>query len=217
MKLKIILLAAVFAVSGAFAQTSKQAATDKADTKTSTIVKKPTQAKQSTPPQKQPTNAVTPSNQKKPVTPVNPNKPAVVPPANKPVAATADITGYWLTANRSNIVQFYRNGDSYNGKIVWVRNNKDKKGRPLTDVNIPDKSKRNNPIVGTVMVTNLKYNAKTKTYEGGKAYLPQTGKTFGCKAKLTGNNNALQVTAMAGLSMMSKTLTWTRTTGVPSK
>ncbi len=210
MKYSIFFLAFIFSFSTIFAQTTQPSTAKKTSTQ------QVTPSTQKTTPQKQPTKTVTPSNQKAPVTPVNPVKPSVVPPKSTPAATPKDITGYWLTANKANIIQFYKVGDVYQGKIVWTRN-KDKNGKPLTDVNNPDKSKRKNQIVGTQMVSNLKYNAKTKTYEGGKAYLPQTGKTYNCKAKLIKNNDSMEVTAMAGMSLMSKTLTWTRTTGVPSK
>lgn len=199
-----------FSFSVAFAQTGKQSTQGTTPSKTA-VVKK---AAPATTTEKAPAKQVAPPTPKKTVTPV---KPSVVPPKKGLTTTTKDISGYWLTANKANIIQFYKVGDVYNGKIVWVRQNKTKNGKPLTDVNNPDKSKRNNPIVGTQMVSNLRYNPKTKMYEGGKAYLPQTGKTFNCKAKLIKNNDALEVTAMAGLSLMSKTLTWSRTGGVPSK
>ena len=72
-------------------------------------------------------------------------------------------------------------------------------------------------MLGTQMVYNLKYNAAKKIYEGGKAYQPQTGRTFDCKAKVTGDGNVLEVTGIAGMSMISKTLTWSRTNGIPGK
>jgi uncharacterized protein (DUF2147 family) len=207
MKYSIFLLALIFSFSTVFAQTSQPPTAKKSSTQ------QVTPSTQKTTPQKQPTNTVTPSNQKNSVTPV---KPSVIPPKATPATTPKDITGYWLTANKATIIQFYKAGDVYQGKIVWTRN-KDKNGKPLTDVNNPDKAKRKNQIVGTQMVSNLKYNAKTKYYEGGKAYLPQTGKTYNCKARLIKSGDAMEVTAMAGMSLMSKTLTWTRTTGVPSK
>lgn len=176
-----------------------------------------TPAKQQTTPQKQPTKTVTPQKQPKPVTPVKPtNKPNAV-PGGTPTTTVKDITGYWLTANKASIIQFYKTGDVYNGKIVWLRQPNDKSGKPVTDINNPDKSKRKNQVVGSQMVYNLKYNPKTKMYEGGKVYQPQTGRTFDCKAKVTGNGNVLEITGIAGFSMISKTLTWSRTAGIPGK
>ncbi len=179
-------------------------------------------------PQKQPSGAVTPSGQKgtpqkqssKEAAPVKPKSVAPVKVSDEkksPVTTPKDITGYWLTANKASIIQFTKEGDVYNGKIVWLRQPNDKSGKPVKDLNNPNKAKRNNPVLGTLMVYNLKYNAAKKIYEGGKAYQPQTGRTFDCKAKVTGNGNVLEVTGIAGLSMISKTLTWSRTNGIPGK
>jgi len=213
MKLRIlsmIMLLAAFTVS---AQVATPASKEQAPAPT--VVKKSststTTTTTKTTPQKQSSKAVAPSNQKKPVTPV---KPSVVPNKTTPVATPKDITGFWLTATKASIIQFNNDGGVYNGKIVWHRQKTDKNGKLLNDVNNPDKSKRKNPLVGSMMITNLKYNPKTNTYEGGKAYMPQTGTTYNCKARLKGDNT-LEVTAMAGI--MSKTLVWTRTTGVPSR
>jgi uncharacterized protein (DUF2147 family) len=212
MKFSVFCLSFFLSVTIVFAQVSKSSTKETAPVPTVTPVKKATP---STTTDKSPTNQVAPSTQKKPVTPVSPSTTSDV--AKKtPTVIPKDITGYWLTANKANIIQFYKAGDVYHGKIVWTRN-KDKNGNPLTDVNNPDKTKRKNPIVGTQMVSNLRYNPRTKIYEGGKAYMPQTGRTYDCKAKLIKDNNSMEVTAMYGMSLMSKTLTWSRTTGVPSK
>lgn len=168
-------------------------------------------------PQKQSTKQVTPATQKKPVTPVKPKTNADVAPKVTPATTTKDVTGYWLTANKASIVQFFKEGDVYQGKVAWQKQNKDKNGKPITDVNNPDKAKRNSPIIGIQMISNLKYNSKTKMYEGGKIYMPQTGKTYDCKVKLKNNNDQMEITATAGLSMISKTFTWSRTSGVPSR
>lgn len=132
----------------------------------------------------------------------------------KPEVAANDITGLWITAQKGTIVEFYKVGDKYNGKAVWTKQ-KDKDGKPLKDVNNPDKAKRNNPIVGTDLVTGLTYNPKTNTYEGGKVYQPQTGKSFNCNIKLNKDKKSMQITG--GTGFISKTLTWTRTTGIPGK
>ena len=71
--------------------------------------------------------------------------------------------------------------------------------------------------MGSVMVTNLKYNPKNGQYEGGKVYMANVGRVYDCKVKLTGNGDKMEITGTAGLSMISKTLYWSRTNGIPSK
>lgn len=211
MKFVVFSVAALFVASTSFGQVSKQQAVEKAPEKSAVVVKQPASG---TAPQKAPAKTVTPSTQKKQATPV---KPAATVSKTTPVTTPKDITGFWLTANKASIIQFYKDGDRYSGKIAWQRYSKDKSGKPLTDVNNPDKSKRNNPLLGTTMISNLRYNAGSKMYEGGRIYMPQVGKTYDCKVKIASNGNSMEITAIAGLSMMSKTFTWSRTTGVPSK
>ncbi|HLO89759.1 MAG TPA: DUF2147 domain-containing protein [Lentimicrobium sp.] len=156
----------------------------------------------------------------KPATPATPAKPGVktgTRPAGVPTSANApvisnDITGYWLTAQKATIVQFYKDGEKFNGKGVWSKQ-RDKNGRPLKDINNPDKSKRSRYLEGVDLITGLTYNPKTDTYEGGRIYQPNTGKTFNCKVKLDKSKNTMQVTG--GVGFISKTLTWTRTSGIP--
>lgn len=149
-----------------------------------------------------------------------PAKPQVKPQAkptasNKPATITKDITGLWLTAQKGSIVEFVKSGDQYIGKVAWSKSAKDKAGKPLKDVKNPDKSKRNNPIVGSDMITGLKYNPKTDTYEGGKIYQAQTGRSYNCKITLNKEKNVMKI--VGGVGFISKTLTWTRTTGIPGK
>lgn len=213
MKFSVFCLALLFSFSVVSAQV-KQSTLQTTPSKSGVVVKKATPSSTT---ERSPASQVVPSNQNKPVTPVNKNKLSVIPPKKVPATTTKDITGYWLTANKGAIIQFYKEGEMYHGKIVWQRLNRDRKGKLLTDVNNPDKTKRKNPLIGSRMISNLKYNPKSRFYEGGRAYQPQTGKTFDCKAKLIKNNDVMEITAMGGFSLMSKSLVWTRTTGVPSK
>lgn len=130
-------------------------------------------------------------------------------------AIAKDLTGYWLTAQKGSIVEFYKTGDTYEGKVAWSKNAKDKNGKPLKDVNNPNKAKKNNAIVGTTMLSGLKYNAATDTYEGGKIYQYQTGRSYNCKVTLNKEKNVMKI--VGGVGFISKTLTWTRTTGIPGK
>lgn len=167
-----------------------------------------------------PAKQVTVTTQKKGATPAKPATPANQgvkqgAPTAAGTTATKDIKGYWLTAQKATIVEFYpSSGNKFNGKAVWTRQ-KDKNGKPLKDVNNPDKTKRSRSLEGIDLITGLTYNPKTDTYEGGKIYQPNTGRTFNCKVKLDKTRNTMEITG--GVGFISKTLTWTRTTGIPGK
>ncbi len=156
------------------------------------------------------------SDRATPAKPAIPAKPQAKPTANtKPASIVRDITGLWLTAQKGSIVEFVKSGDQYIGRVAWSKTARDKAGRPLKDVKNPDKAKRNDPLVGSDMITGLKYNPKTDTYEGGKIYQAQTGRSYNCKVTLNKEKNVMKI--IGGVGFISKTLTWTRTTGIPGK
>lgn len=193
------------------AQTAESS--DKSQVKPTTTKKIVTPATKATP--ATPAKKAVPSTTGK-ATPATPAKPAVRPTTTtKPASLVKDITGLWLTAQKGSIVEFVKSGDQYIGKVAWSRTAKDKAGKPLKDVKNPDKSKRNNAIVGSDMITGLKYNPKTDTYEGGKIYQAQTGRSYNCKVTLNKEKNVMKI--VGGVGFISKTLTWTRTTGIPGK
>lgn len=142
-------------------------------------------------------------------------KPAVEQAKPDPSAAATDLSGYWITANKANIIHFSKTGDTYAGKIVWMRHSKDKSGKPLMDVKNPDKTKHSSPVLGSQMLSNLKYNPRSGYYEGGTAYQYNLGRTLNVKVKLLNNGRTLEVVAMNG-PLLSRTAYWTRTNGVPS-
>jgi len=171
-----------------------------------------TPAKPATPAKQSPVTTKPGATPAKPAVPAaKTGTPTTAKPGN---VAEKDITGYWLTAQKATIVQFYKVGDKFNGKGVWTKQ-RDKNGKPLKDVNNPDKTKRGRSLEGIDMITGLTYNPKTDTYEGGRIYQPNTGRTFNCKVKLDKSKNTMEVTG--GVGFISKTLTWTRTTGIPGK
>lgn len=193
------------------AQTTESS--DKSQAKPTTTKKIVTPATKATP--ATPAKKAVPSTTGK-ATPATPAKPAIKPTTTtKPASLVKDITGLWLTAQKGSIVEFVKSGDEYIGKVAWSRTAKDKAGRPLKDVKNPDKAKRNNTIVGSDMITGLKYNPKTDTYEGGKIYQAQTGRSYNCKITLNKEKNVMKI--VGGVGFISKTLTWTRTTGIPGK
>lgn len=129
-------------------------------------------------------------------------------------ATASDLSGYWITANKANIIQFSKTGDAYQGKIAWMRQPNNKNGKPLMDVKNPDKSKHNRPVLGSMMLNSLKYNPKSGYYEG-TAYHHHLGRTVNVKVKVVNNGRTLEVVAMNG-PLLSRTAYWTRTNGVPS-
>ncbi|MBR0321358.1 MAG: DUF2147 domain-containing protein, partial [Bacteroidales bacterium] len=55
-------------------------------------------------------------------------------------AMAQDVIGKWKLGDGSAVVEIYKSGDSFNGKIVWLEEPTDAAGKPSVDKNNPDKS-----------------------------------------------------------------------------
>ena len=104
-----------------------------------------------------------------------------------PLAAAfaQDVVGKWKLDDGSAIVEVYKNGDVYNGKIVWLQNPTEADGSPAVDSNNPDKSLRSRQLIGLNMLSGLKKSGSE--YAGGKIYDPGNGKTYNCSMKVRGS------------------------------
>jgi uncharacterized protein (DUF2147 family) len=120
-----------------------------------------------------------------------------------------DIVGVWLThGNEPAKIQIYKSGEKYYGKIIWLKNALDKAGKPQTDINNPDKTKRANAIIGLVMLSDFKFNGDDE-WKGGSVYDPENGKSYSGYMYLKGTNT-LRLRGYVGISLFGRTETWTR-------
>lgn len=119
------------------------------------------------------------------------------------------IIGSWKNGEGTGIIQIYKNGDKYQGKIIWLKEPNDPEtGKPKLDKNHPDKENHNRPVMGLINMWGFKYADKNE-WSGGKIYDPKNGKTYSCKMSLDGNNK-LKVRGYIGVSMIGRTDNWTR-------
>ena len=119
-----------------------------------------------------------------------------------------DIIGNWLTAGKEPAkIQIYKSGEKYYGKITWLIN-PTANGKPKVDNSNPDKSKRNNPIIGLVLLSGFKFDGDDEWKEGD-IYDPESGKTYSSYLYLK-DRNTLKVRGYVGISLFGRTETWTR-------
>ena len=104
-----------------------------------------------------------------------------------PLAAAfaQDVIGKWKLEDGSAIVEVYKQGDVFNGKIVWLQNPTEADGSPAVDENNPDKALRSRQLLGLNMLSDLKKAGEE--YSGGKIYDPGNGKTYNCSMKVEGD------------------------------
>ena len=120
-------------------------------------------------------------------------------------AQNADaIVGTYVNPNGQSHLEYFKSGDTYSGKIVWLSEPNDASGNPRKDVKNPDKSLRNRPVMGLVTVTGLKFDGKD-TYTDGRAYRVAEGDEVKMKIKIN-KDGSLDVTGSKG--PFSKTQTW---------
>jgi uncharacterized protein (DUF2147 family) len=117
------------------------------------------------------------------------------------------IVGEWLTEGDESVIEICRDGDLYNGKVVWLKDPTYPDGKDKVDSSNPDESKRDRKIIRLEIVHNFKFNGKNQ-WTDGTIYDPNSGKTYSCKAKLKGNE--LHVRGFIGVSLLGRTTVWTR-------
>jgi uncharacterized protein (DUF2147 family) len=120
-----------------------------------------------------------------------------------PVSAD-DITGTWISHLEKGHVEITRDGDKYSGKIVWLKVPLYPDGTPKIDKNNPDKTKRNQPLVGLVVLKDLVF--VKDHWENGSIYDPESGKTYSCR--IIKKDNKLDLRGYIGVSQIGRTQTW---------
>jgi uncharacterized protein (DUF2147 family) len=119
------------------------------------------------------------------------------------------IVGTWKNGEGTGMIKITRNGDKFQGQIVWLQEPNDPEtGKPKLDKNHPDKSNHTRQIMGLTNMWGFKYT-KAGVWDGGKIYDPKKGSTYDCTIKLK-NDNTLEVRGYIGISLIGRTDTWTR-------
>jgi uncharacterized protein (DUF2147 family) len=123
-------------------------------------------------------------------------------------AFAQDVIGKWKLDDGTAIVEVYKSGDAYNGKIVWLEEPTDADGTPAKDNNNPDPALRTRELIGLNMLSGLKKTAQNE-YSGGKIYDPGNGKTYNCSMKVEGN--VLKVRgSLDKRGLLGRTMDWFR-------
>mgnify|MGYP006296552083 CR=1 FL=1 len=117
------------------------------------------------------------------------------------------IWGEWFTDGKKSVIKIYRakNG-MYYGKIVWLEEPREN-GKPKLDKENPDKSKRDKPLIGLLLLREFDYEGDNE-YSGGTIYDPENGKTYRCTMTMKGDK--LFVRGYVGVKAFGRTTTWTR-------
>jgi uncharacterized protein (DUF2147 family) len=131
-------------------------------------------------------------------------------------AASPDaIVGKWLNGKQTAHVEIYKADGKYFGKIVWLKepvypadDKKGMAGKQKVDRENSDAAKRNQPILGLVILRDFVF-VKDGLWENGMIYDPENGKDYKCKMTLE-SPDVLNVRGYIGISLLGRTDTWTR-------
>lgn len=122
-------------------------------------------------------------------------------------ALAQDVVGKWKLKDGSAIVEVYRQGDVFNGKIVWLQNPTEADGSPAVDDKNPDSKLRSRKLMGLNMLSGLKKTGNE--YSGGNIYDPGNGKTYNCSMKVEGD--VLKVRgSLDKRGLIGRTMDWFR-------
>ena len=113
----------------------------------------------------------------------------------------------WYNEEKTAKIQIYKATDGkFYGKIVWLKV-PDADGKPKVDKNNPDDKKKNDPLMGLILLKAFKKDGE-KGYNDGTIYDPKNGKTYSCK--ITNKGDVLDVRGYIGFSWIGRTTVWTK-------
>ena len=123
-------------------------------------------------------------------------------------AFAADPAGVWLTQGGNSRIRVADCGGALCGTIVWLKEPNDPDtGKPKTDKNNSDASKRSRPLIGVQIVLGMKPAGADKW--SGQVYNAEDGKTYSGSLTFSGGGSLqLQGCALGGL--VCKGQTWTK-------
>lgn len=123
-------------------------------------------------------------------------------------AFAQDVLGKWKMDDGSAIVEIYKKGDVFCGKVVWIAEPLGQDGKPLRDENNPDKALRSREVMGLNLLIDLKDKGNAE-YGDGKIYDPGNGKTYNCSMKVEGD--VLKVRgSLDKKGLIGRTMDWFR-------
>jgi len=118
-----------------------------------------------------------------------------------------EICGYWLTEKGDSQVQVFKaSNGKYYGKVAWMEKNKD-----TTDTKNPNVKLRTKKVLGLQILNNAVYNPKSKTWETGTIYDPESGNTYDCYLWFDKDRNLLKLKGyVLGIKFLGRESLWKR-------
>ena len=116
------------------------------------------------------------------------------------------IIGIWELEDKSSQMEIYKEGNAYYGKLLFGKDVMNADGTSKKDIHNPDPALRNQNIIGSTYISNLKFTGKE--WEEGKVYDSSTGKLWNCYVEIKDDN--LHFTGYWGAKWLGKTYVYKR-------
>lgn len=114
----------------------------------------------------------------------------------------------WMSAEKTSKIEIYKAVDgNFYGKVIWLKEPNNKKGKPKLDEQNKDEKQRNQPIMGLLIIKKFKKSATANEYDEGTVYDPNNGKTYCAKLTLKGKELKLHG-FICGYTWLGRSTTW---------
>ena len=118
-----------------------------------------------------------------------------------------DILGKWINSSNEGQIEIYKRGDKFFGKLAWIKEPNDEKGKPKTDQKNPEPALRSKALLGLEILKNFIF--EDGKWTDGSIYDPKTGKTYSCTISIK-DDGKLNMRGYIGISLIGRSETWKR-------
>jgi len=122
------------------------------------------------------------------------------------------IEGRWKTVDDNtgkerSVVEIFKKGDQYFGKIIWLQRKPGEDPNPVCDDCDPEDDRYKQPVIGLEIIRNMRSN--DSEYSGGTVLDPENGSVYNCKIWLEDGKLMLR----GYVVLFYRTQTWHRFEG----
>lgn len=125
-----------------------------------------------------------------------------------------DILGFWLSEEKTGIVQVVKEQGEYKGYLVWVKRIATGEKEDVLDDKNPDEKLQKRSVWGMNLFWGFKFD--DDEWNGGHIYDPKSGKTYKCKLSLEEDKKTLNIRGYVGIPLFGRTSHWTKVEDISS-
>lgn len=120
------------------------------------------------------------------------------------------ILGNWMSEHKDKTITIYKSNDLYYGKVTWVKDSEEGKGKERLDIKNPNANLKTRNVVGINYLLSFAYYSDRDVWKQGTIYNYETGNSYSGKIHLS-ENDELELTGYFGiLWFLGRTQIWTR-------